>query len=467
MNNLPRRDFLKTAATASAGLRAPRILGANGRIRIGVCGLRYRGLFHMRAWSQIPGVELAALCDVDENVLRWRLRTAEAMGLPRPQAYTDPRRMLDAAQLDAVSIATPNHWHSLLAIWCCQAGKDVYVEKPCCHTLWEGRQLVAAVKKYGRICQHGTQSRSHRAVRQAIATLRAGTLGELYMGRALIYKWRPSIGHAPVQPVPAGVNYDLWTGPARLLPFTLNRFHYNWHWQWNTGNGELGNQGPHQLDIARWGLDVVYPRRVSAFGGKFLFHDDQQTPNVLSCLYEFATHDGKRKLLEAEVRGWVTNHEAGIGAPRHPGIAARPPANVPDLSRFIGDDDRLPLGPVPHSPSTVGNLFYGEKGYLRLDGNRRFQCLLGPEQQPGPSGSGGGNHFLNFIDAVRAHNPRLLHAPIEEGLASVALVHLANASYRTGQTLELEPDSWNVIGNPLAAELLRGEYRSPYQVPKI
>ena len=196
------------------------------------------------------------MCDVDENVLNHRIGDAEKMQLARPKTYGDIRKLLEDKDIDAISIATPNHWHSLMAIWACQAGKDVYVEKPCSHNWFEGRQLVRAVEKYNRICQHGSQSRSNPGMIEAIKRVNDGTIGDTYLARALCYKWRPSIGHARPEAVPAGVNYDLWTGPAPMKAFTRNRFHYNWHWIWDTGNGDIGNQAIHEIDIARWGLGV-------------------------------------------------------------------------------------------------------------------------------------------------------------------------------------------------------------------
>src|SRR5262249_36542848 len=239
-------------------------------------------------------VEVAALWDVDEAVLAER--RAQVGGTPRTVA--DVRRVLDDPTIDAVSIATPDHWHALMAIWACQAGKDVYVEKPCSHNLWEGRQLVAAARKYRRIVQHGTQSRSAPAMIDAIRHVQSGTLGEIYLARGLCFKHRETIGRAPAEPVPHGVDYDLWTGPAPLKPFSRNRFHYNWHWLWDTGGGDLGNQGIHQLDAARWGLGVTFPTRVSASGGHFMFDDDQETPNVLNCTFSFEQPGGRSKMME-------------------------------------------------------------------------------------------------------------------------------------------------------------------------
>src|SRR5438067_2463634 len=315
-----RRDFLKITGASVAGtaLSVPAsayagIVGANDRVRVAICGVRGRGHDHIRGFSRVPGTELAALCDVDENILNQRLNDVQKMGLPKPKSYVDVRKLLEDKEIDAISIATPNHWHSLMAIWGCQAGKDVYVEKPCSHNWWEGRQLVRAANKYNRIVQHGTQSRSSVGVSEGVQKMRDGLLGDLYLSRGLCYKWRDTIGRAPEEPVPAGVNYDLWTGPAPMKPLTRNRFHYNWHWIWDTGNGDIGNQGIHEMDVARWGLGVAFPNRVSAVGGHFMFDDDQETPNTLLAAFQFDLPNGKRKMLEFEVRHWITNHEAGIG----------------------------------------------------------------------------------------------------------------------------------------------------------
>ena len=234
--DVTRRDFLKTTGKTTAGLaalggtnllaRADKVLGANDRVRVAVCGLRNRGNDHLHGYSRVPNVEIAALCDIDQEILN--KRRGEVNG--NPQTFVDVRKLLEDKSIDAVSIATPNHWHSLIAIWACQAGKDVYVEKPCSHNFWEGRQLVRAAEKYNRIVQHGTQIRSSSSIQEAIKGLHDGQIiGEVYLSRGLCFKWRDTIGHAAPEAVPSGVDYDLWTGPAPLKPFTRNRFHYNWH----------------------------------------------------------------------------------------------------------------------------------------------------------------------------------------------------------------------------------------------
>jgi predicted dehydrogenase len=455
-SDVTRRDFLKRVAKTTAGLSSVngitflahpgRVFGANDRVRLGVCGLHGRGKNHLSAFSHLSDVEIAALCDVDENVLRERV--GEVGG--KPQTYVDVRRLLDDKSIDAISIATPNHWHSLMAIWACQAGKDVYVEKPCSHNLWEGRQLVQAAQKYQRIVQHGTQIRSAPAIQEAIKGLREGAIGEVYLARGLCFKWRDTIGRASEEPVPAGVHYDLWTGPAPLKPFTRNRFHYNWHWIWDTGNGDLGNQGIHQVDVARWGLGVKFPNRISAVGGHFMFDDDQQTPNTLNCAFQFDLPDGKRKMIEFEVRHWITNNEADIG--RGSLVAGK--------HRFFGHHN------------TIGNIFYGSNGYLATgdEDASSYETWLGRDEKSGPHGHGGGDHFANFIDCVRSRKKEDLNAAIEEGHISASLVHLANASYRLGRTLHFDPETEQVIGDDEAKTVLCDgdrRYRAPFDVPEV
>jgi predicted dehydrogenase len=465
-NEFNRRAFISTGAGAAAlgGLnllsRSARAMGPNDRVRVAICGLHGRGQDHLHNFAQIKNAQIAAFCDVDENVLRERLAQMEKMGLPKPATYTDIRKLLDDKSIDAISIATPNHWHTLMAIWACQAGKDVYVEKPCSHNLWEGRQLVKAAQRYNRVVQHGTQIRSATAVRQAVEQLKNGVIGETYMARGLCYKWRDTIGRAPVQPVPAGVDYNLWMGPAPEHAFTKNRFHYNWHWNWWYGNGDLGNQGVHQVDVARWGMGVGFPNRVSAMGGHFMFDDDQQTPNDLNCSFEFDLPDGKRRMITFEVRHWITNHEAEIG------------------TTFLGTPEKkssgqAKLGPLSGAHNTVGDIFYGSKGYLATgdEDADTYAIWMGRDQDQQAPVHGGSElaHFRNFIDCVTTRNRSALNAPIEEGHISAGMVHLANASYRLRRTIHFNPETQEVIGDEEASRLLRDgdrEYRAPFVVPE-
>jgi predicted dehydrogenase len=463
-----RRDFLRAGVgTTAAGIAAisgfaeivpPRVLGANDRVHVAVIGLHGRGNDHIHELAGLPNVEIAALCDVYMPILDQRLAEIEKMGRSRPKGYQDVRKLLDDKSIDAATIATPNHWHSLMGIWACQAGKDVYVEKPCSHNLWEGRQLVRAAHKYNRIVQHGTQIRSAVAIRHAMEKLHSGLIGDVYLARGLCFKWRDTIGHAPPSPVPQGLDYNLWQGPAPEHVFTKNRFLYNWHWFWMYGNGDIGNQGIHQIDAARWGLGLNFPNKISAIGGHFMFDDDQQTPNTLNCVFEYHIPDVKPKMLEFEVRHWMTNDEAEIGTPALGTPLPKRAANAPKLGPFSG------------SHNTIGDIFYGSKGYLAMgdEDADTYRTWMGKDQEPGPTEHQGGNHFANFIDCVRSRRARDLHAPIEEGYISAGLMQLANASYRVGRTLQFDPETEQVIGDDEANFLLRdGDrgYRPPFVVP--
>ncbi|MBL8296201.1 MAG: Gfo/Idh/MocA family oxidoreductase [Bryobacterales bacterium] len=431
---MERRHFLMSSAVAAA---TPHLASANNRVRVACVGVRGQGRSHIREYAGMENVEIAAVCDVDERVLNERLTDIEKLGKKRPQGYTDLRKLLEDKSIDAVSIATPNHQHTLQTIWACQAGKHVYTEKPCSYNMFESRQIVKAARKYNRLVQHGTNSRSTVALREAVQKLREGVIGDVYMSRGLCFKWRDTIGRKPVEAVPAGVHYDLWLGPAPKREFTQNRFHYNWHWHWDYGNGDLGNQGIHEVDICRWGLGVKYPVKVSAMGGHYMFDDDQETPNTLVATYEF-NEGGKRQLMVFEVRHWMSNHEAGIG-----------------------DNPSKPGG------NTVGNIFYGSKGYMAIDGYATYKTFLGKDQQPGPARKEGGSNWANFIAALRSGKREDLNAEIEEGAISSTLVHLANISYRLGRTVRFDAEKYECPGDKEATAMFtRTQYRAPFVVPE-
>ncbi|MCX6624981.1 MAG: Gfo/Idh/MocA family oxidoreductase [Acidobacteria bacterium] len=395
-------------------------------------GLHGRGRDHINAFSKIPGVQIAAVCDVDDQVLEAGARRVAGRGESRPKAFKDVRKLLEDPSIDAITIATPNHWHSLMAIWACQAGKDVFVEKPCSHNAFEARQIVEAARRYNRIVQHGTQCRSSKALRKAVGQLREGLIGDVYLARGLCFKHRGTIGRTPEEAVPSGLDYDLWLGPAPERPFTRNRFHYNWHWHWDYGNGDIGNQGIHELDVARWGLGVRYPTKVSSMGGHFLFDDDQETPNTQIAEFEF-DDNGRKKMLVFEVRHWYSHNEAGI-------------------KEFM-------------SRNTIGNLFYGSKGYMVVSGYHKYATFLGREQEAGPSGDEGGNHWQNFIDAVRSRRREDLHSEVEEGAVSSVLIHLANISCRLGRTVSFDAATLTCPGDAEATAMLTRNYRASYVVP--
>jgi predicted dehydrogenase len=431
---MQRRYFLGSAISAGALLSRRAAASPNDTVRVACVGVRGRGRDHIRAYNQMANVEIAAVCDIDESVLNTRVSDIEKVKGKRPVAYTDIRKLLEDKTIDAISIATPNHHHTLQTIWACQAGKDVYVEKPCSHDMFEARQIAAAAKKYDRLVQHGTQQRSSIG-REAVQKMRDGAIGTVYTARGLCFKRRDTIGRKPPSPVPEGVHYDLWLGPAPLHEFTANRFHYNWHWFWDYGNGDIGNQGVHQLDMARWGLGVKYPTKVTAMGGHFLYDDDQETPNNLTAMYEF-NEGGVKKVIEFAVRFGITNHEAGIDEPK--------PGN------------------------TVGTVFYGSNGYLSVwdEDHSRYQSFLGREQTPGPSGAEAGNHWANFIGAVRSRKQSDLNAPVEEGAISTTLVHLANISYRLGRTVHFDAATYSCTGDSEANRMFRRAYRKPFEVPE-
>jgi predicted dehydrogenase len=474
---MQRRHFLVTSAGALTAASSVFGDSPSDTLRVAVIGMGGqkrdlkdgvptgglgRGGSHLSGWTgphkEVQDAEVVAICDIDDVQIAKGLKTLAGYGVKKPETYKDIRKVLENKDIDVISIATPNHWHTLMTIWACQAGKDVYVEKPCSHNIFEAKQIVAAARKYDRIVQQGSQIRSSKAVQSAVKQMREGLIGDIYLSRGLCFKWRDTIGHTPTGPVPAGVDYDLWTGPAPKREFSLNRFHYNWHWFWDTGNGDLGNQGIHEVDIARWGLGVKYPVKVSAIGGHFMFDDDQETPNTLNCAFEF-NDNGRRQMMEFEVRHWMSNGEASV-APAFHGAAPSPP---------VDGGDGAPAGrggARPVNSDSIGNLFYGSKGYLAVDSYSSYKSWLGKEQTPGPQGKEGGGHFANFAEAVRAHKRELLNAEIEEGAASTVLVHLANISYRVGRTINFDSKTFTCIGDSEANKHLSREYRKPFVVPE-
>lgn len=432
---MERRHFLlSSAALAQTALKG--MPSANDTIRIACVGLRGQGNSHIKQYSKMTNVEIAALCDIDESVLNKRAGEVEATNGKKPILHTDIRKLLEDKTIDAISIATPNHNHTLQTIWALQAGKHVYCEKPCSHNMFESKQIVAAARKYNKLVQHGSNSRSGVAIREAVQSMREGLIGEVYMSRGLCFKWRDTIGRKPVTAVPEGVHYDLWLGPAPKREFTQNRFHYNWHWHWDYGNGDLGNQGIHEVDICRWGLGVTYPTKVSAIGGHFMFDDDQETPNTITATYEFNGNGGKKKMMVFEVRHWMSNHEATIGEKGSFGAG-----------------------------NTVGNVFYGSKGYLAIDGYDRYKTFLGQKGEPGPEKVAPGNNWQNFIDALRSGRREDLNAEIEEGAISSTLVHLANISYRLGRTVHFDEKTYSVTGDKEANAMFTRDYRKGFVVP--
>ncbi len=416
LNHLTRRSFIKTSALAAASVALPacstmRVRGANEDIRVAVVGLNGRGQNHLKTLSELKGVRIVALCDVDTAVLE---RAAKSIG-GGIKTYTDVRELLAAPDIDAITIATPNHWHSLMGIWACQAGKDVYVEKPISHNVWEGRQLVAAAKKYRRVVQAGTQIRSGAGLVEAVGWVRAGNLGKITAARGFCYKRRTSIGrtHGP-QPVPTTANYDLWCGPAPLAPLRRAKLHYDWHWQYPTGNGDVGNQGIHQMDVARWFLgETGLPRHTLSIGGRLGYEDDGETPNTQVIVHDYATAP-----LIFEVRGLPAKPDSAPVAASDLGGAEAAAAAAGTMDKYRG--------------ISIGNVIDCEGGYVATGTyfaaqacDRKGKLLREFKGEDG--------HMANFIDVVRNRKTADLRGPIGEGHVSSALCHLGNISHQIGR----------------------------------
>jgi predicted dehydrogenase len=398
MANLTRRQFLQgSAALAGAALvsradepRPQSSTAVADRLNVAVLGVHGRGREHVRGYAGRNGCIVTHICDADSAVVGPAMDAAERAQHRRPTYVQDLRRIMDDRSIHVVSIATPNHWHALAAIWAIQAGKDVYVEKPVSHNVSEGRRIVEAARHHNRICQTGTQIRSSTGVRQAMEFLHRGGLGRLQVARGLCYKRRPSIGRTTgPQPVPATVDYNLWCGPAPDQPPRRRQFHYDWHWFWDYGNGDLGNQGVHQMDVARWGLNKnELASSVLSLGGRFGYVDDGQTANTQICVFNY----GDAELI-FEVRGLPT---------------------------------------APYRRVMVGNVFHCANGYLVCPGYNSAIAYDNDNQEIRRFG-GAEDHFANFIHAVRSRRRADLHADILEGHLSSALCHLANISYRLGR----------------------------------
>ena len=436
MTNRNRREFLHSSARAGAAAIATRafpILGANDRVNVAVVGLGGRGRDHIGMYAELPQARLAGVCDVNQAQVERGAALVEKLTGGKPKSWLDLRQAFADKEIDAVSIATPNHWHSLATIWACQAGKDVYCEKPACHNVWEGRRMIEAARKYKRMVQIGSQSRTTIHKIRAMQLLREGAIGKVYLAKALCFKRRKSIGHTPDEAVPAGLNWDFFLGPAPMRPYTLNRYAYNWHWFWDTGNGDIGNQGVHEMDIARWGLNQPgLPRSVVSSGGKFAYTDDQEAPNTLLTSFDY----GDAQLV-FEVRGLLTGGEGGIAY---------------DGANYIG------------------NLFYGSEGWMAVDlegfqiykGEKREKVM--DEKHAEPKTWDTRPHIANFLKAVRERKG--LSADVETGVASASLCHLANIAYRTGRKLRFDSAADHFTGDAEANRLLTRPYRAPYVVPE-
>jgi predicted dehydrogenase len=417
---MTRRDLVRAACAGGALALSPasyaRVLGANEDIRVAVIGFRGRGGSHISAFGAMEGVRVVALCDCDAAVLAQGVKALRDKNVA-VEGYTDLRKVIEARDVDVIATATPNHWHALITVWACQAGKDVYVEKPVSHNIWEGRQAVNAARTHNRIVQAGTQGRSSAAWREAWAWLAEGHIGKVKVSRALCYKRRGSIGKVDgPQPVPNGLDYDLWCGPAEKLPIMRKDLHYDWHWVWNTGNGDLGNQGIHQMDVARWALGkMALAPRVMSIGGRLGYVDDGETANTQMVVFDYGGPQ-----LVFEVRG----------LPERTGAAAMP--------RYRGQD--------------IGNVVECEGGYIA--GSKAHDNDGRVIKEFTGAGFRGGDHFANFIEAVRSRKVADLNADILEGHLSSGLCHMGNISYRLGKQTDPDDVRAAVSKDPIAQETL-------------
>lgn len=413
MSTRTRRQFLEEsmfAAAAAVAASTPRLVcaedenegsgsGANDRLGVACVGVKGRGGNHLSEFaSRDPkrghNTEVLYIVDVDEKIGRARVEEVAKRQGRAPQWVADMRKAFDDKSVDVVSTATPNHWHSLTGIWAMQAGKDVYVEKPVSHNVSEGRRMVEVARKYQRICQTGTQSRASAGTKALMKYLHDGQIGQIKVARGLCYKRRVSIGPKGNYEVPAHINYDLWCGPAPLAPLTRKELHYDWHWIWNYGNGDLGNQGIHQMDLARWGLNVDrLSNSVLSYGGRLGYEDAGETANT-----QVVVHDYGDKSLVFEVRGLETQDYRG---------------------------------------ARVGVIFEGTEGYAVMT-SYEAAAAFDLQGKMVKSFGGGGDHFGNFIKAVRSRKVEDLNADILQGHLSSALCHLGNISYRLGEELPID-----------------------------
>lgn len=426
MTEINRRDFLgTTAAVGSIALGAHLVEAASELkpVRIAICGVRNRGKQLLPYFTSYSHVEVKYLCDPDADVVAPALKLLKEKGLPEPKVVTDFRVALDDPEIDAIVVATPDHWHALATVWACQAGKDVYVEKPASHNPVEGRRMVEAARKYERIVQVGTQRRSAADFTEAVNLVRSGEIGDVHMCRTWISSKRPDIGHVEVSEPPANLDFNMWAGPVPNPEYKTNLVHYDWHWRWAYGTGESGNNGIHALDIARWGMGIEYPKHVTSGGDVYFFEDDQETPDTQVCLF-----DTDQGLLQWEHRTW--------------------------------DADKKGL-----ENESYGVLFYGTKGSL-LCRSAGWTLYNGKKvvKTGEPDRKREYKHVGNFLDCIASRE--LPNADIEVGHRSTLLTQLANIALRTRSSIEFDGETETIVNNPAATALLGREYREGFVMPE-
>ncbi len=417
-----RRYFLGTALAGAAMSR--KLVSANEKVTIAMIGVRGQGAGLTARFAGLPDVDIAYLCDVDERVFGRAAKAVEQQKQKTPKLVADLRKVLDDKSVDAVVIATPDHWHAPATILACDAGKDVYVEKPASHNLREGRLMVDAARRNKRIVQLGTQSRSRPSTQRGIEYVRSGKIGKVLAAKAWDAQMRDNIGHVADGTVPKGVDYDTWTGPAPVLPFNENRFHYKWHWNWHYGTGDIGNDGVHQIDIARWALGVEAPVQVSGMARKIYFDDDQQTPDTANVTFDYGG-----KLLTFEMRIWN-------------------PYGLEEVDNGVA--------------------VYGDQGLVHIGRwNRRWGFKVFDKNHKllqHDDANENDTHARNFIDCVKSRQAP--NAEIEIGHTSTLHCHLANIVARTGRHIKFDPKTEKIAGDAEAGKLLGREYRNHWSRPK-
>jgi predicted dehydrogenase len=417
MTEINRRSFLTTASAAAVALashRSARAAAANDTVVLAIMGVNGRGSQLAAGFAQQSGVEIAYVCDCDERVVQKGIDAATSQGGRKPQAVKDFRRALADPAVDALVCAAPNHWHAAATILACEAGKHVYVEKPASHTADEGERMTAAARKANRLVQVGLQRRSNPLYRKVAERVRGGAIGKVLYAKSCYFANRPAIGHSQATSPPSGLDYNLWQGPAPERPYRDNVIHYNWHWFWHWGNGELGNNGVHTVDVCRWVMGVDFPSKVVASGSKLRFDDDQETPDTCTVTYDF---DGRTMVWEGI--SWSPSYQtdSGIGM------------------EFRGES---------------GTLYVDDGGYTIYDPQRK---VVESEKSRG----GDAEHLSNFLTAIR--DGSAVNAGIEDGHKSTLLCHLGNIAYRTRQPLEIDPANGHIRNNTAAQELWSREYR--------
>jgi predicted dehydrogenase len=453
-----RRFFLGAASAVAAS----RVWGANDKANIALVGVGGRGTNHLDNYSRMPESRIVAIVDIDQAARETANARLVRNGGEKAKEFEDMRAAFADPGVDAVSIATPNHWHALATILAMKAGKDVYCEKPACYNIHEGLEMVKVAHETKKMVQIGSQHRSTAFKLKAFAALQQGVIGKIYMAKGLCFKRRFAIGKVADSAVPPGVNWDLFRGPAPMRPFNANRFKYKWHWFWDTGNGDIGNQGVHEMGLCRWALgDPEWPKTAVATGGKYAADDDQETPNTLLASFDY----GGREVV-FEVRGLLTNPEGGVGRQitAGPRPAGAPPAGAPGAAPAIPSNAARPSNPIN---VMVGNLFYGSEGYAVMS-DQGFIAYKGEsaevvmDERP-ERGDATIPHMQNFIAACRSRNPKDLHDGIDNAHFSAGLCHLANISYRVGRKLTIESGP-KFAGDSEANKMLTRDYRKPYVV---